>query len=119
MKPFNLERALAGDPVVTRGGQEVTQLHLFSAINCDYPLVGVVDNDILAFTKEGYYRIGDKKSAFGLLMAPVKKEIWVNIYEGGYTPFEVSSPFYSEADAVKAVSGNGCIKTVKIHEYED
>lgn len=29
LKPFDLEKALAGEPVVTRQGEEVTQLTLF------------------------------------------------------------------------------------------
>lgn len=41
MKPFNLERALAGDAVITRDGREVTQLVKFD-VESKYKLFGVV-----------------------------------------------------------------------------
>ena len=43
MKPFDLQKALAGDPVVTKHGEKVEQLHLFK-LDGDYqfPLVCVV-----------------------------------------------------------------------------
>lgn len=52
LKPFDLEKALAGDPIITRDGREVTQATLF---NCDslYPLRAVVGGDVRAFTKDG------------------------------------------------------------------
>lgn len=52
--PFNLEKALAGEPVVTRGGQEVTQLTAFET-NSIYKLAGVVGGELYRFTEEGVY----------------------------------------------------------------
>lgn len=52
--PFNLEKALAGEPVVTRGGQEVTQLTAFET-NSEYNLAGVVGGELYRFTEEGVY----------------------------------------------------------------
>jgi hypothetical protein len=42
-KPFNLEEALAGKPVVTRGGYKVSQLTKFNGIT-KFSLVGVVED---------------------------------------------------------------------------
>lgn len=52
LKPFDLEKALDGGQVVTRGGKEVTQITLFE---CDsrYPLCAVLDGYIYSFTKDG------------------------------------------------------------------
>jgi hypothetical protein len=63
MKPFNLEEALAGKPVVTRDGREVTQLHRFSG-GYKYTLVGIVDN----------VSIND------LFMASTKRTGYINIF---------------------------------------
>ena len=38
MKPFDLEKALNGAPVITRDGREVTQLHLFDVAEKISPL---------------------------------------------------------------------------------
>ena len=54
LKPFDLEKALAGEPVVTRQGEEVTQLTLFKT-NSIYTLAGVVDGELLRFTPSGEY----------------------------------------------------------------
>lgn len=50
--PFDLEKALAGDPVVTRDGREVTQVTLFEC-ESDYPLCAVIDGEVCALTKKG------------------------------------------------------------------
>ena len=53
MKPFDLEKALAGKPVVTMSGYAVTDLHFKENVT-EYPLVAVVDNsEWLTFTKDG------------------------------------------------------------------
>jgi len=44
MKPFDLEKALAGKPVVTRDGNKVTQLTLFKTRRKQF-LFGVVEFD--------------------------------------------------------------------------
>jgi hypothetical protein len=40
LEKFDLERALAGEPVITRLGKEVTQLVKFEADRQVYPLMG-------------------------------------------------------------------------------
>lgn len=84
MKPFNLEEALAGKPVVTRDGNKVTQLHLFD-IDSQYPLYGVVETSVWKFTKNGK-PVGYSGNKYELFMAPEKVTKWVNVYktENGY-----------------------------------
>lgn len=77
MKPFDLELALAGCPVVTRDGREVTQITLFK-IPCD-PVVGVVDGMLITWPKSGEYQTSEK-SVLDLFMAPKKRTVWVNVY---------------------------------------
>lgn len=53
MKPFNLERALAGDPVVTRDNRTVKDIHYFKDAINSRQLVGVVDGKLHAFETNG------------------------------------------------------------------
>lgn len=75
MKPFNLEAALAGAPVCTRDGREVTQLHKFDGVT--YGLVGVIQGQLYTWSVDG---VADTGSCRDLCMAPVKKTGWVARY---------------------------------------
>ena len=81
MKPFDLEKALKGAPVVTRDGREVTQLHLFS-LEVSYSLFGVIQDKecgprVECFTKNGEYRL-NRKTDTDLFMKTVKKVGYVH-----------------------------------------
>jgi len=82
MKEFNLERALAGEPVVTRTGKKVTELHLFKNEALIQPLYGIIegDDDVLQWTTFGIYS-PTKETSWDLFMAGEKKSVWVNVYE--------------------------------------
>ena len=61
MKPFNLERVLAGDPVVTRQGGPVTQLTVFDTDEMDC-IYGVVNRKVLSWCDSGQYFFGQENS---------------------------------------------------------
>lgn len=44
MKPFDLQKALAGAPVVTRDGNKVLQLHRFTDVTGPYQMLGEFSN---------------------------------------------------------------------------
>lgn len=82
MKPFDLEKALNGAPVITRDGREVTQLHLFDAEGEDCPLYGVIKDKacgpfIEYFTENGVWRRSGE-SGIDLFMKTVKKVGYVH-----------------------------------------
>ncbi len=78
MKPFNLERALAGDKVVTRDGREVTQLTKF---DCEGEcLAGVLDLSLSTWNKNGQFWGTSEESDDDLFMAPKTVKHWVNFY---------------------------------------
>jgi hypothetical protein len=54
MKPFNLERALSGDPLITRGGIFVYELKLFNKPS-DFKLAGVLHGYIETWKIDGRY----------------------------------------------------------------
>lgn len=112
MKPFDLEKALAGAKVITRDGREVTQLTKFDVCS-HYPLTGIISKQRETFKLNGQY--GDyKDSNFDLFMATEKRYIWVNVYyqESG-SLFALS--YQSQAEAMQnAKNSANYIKTIEI-----
>ena len=82
MTPFNLEKALAGSPVVTRNGLEVTELKLFKDCITRTPLVGCVLGYLHQYTIDGVYSLDGSQNPLDLFMASVKKKFYVNRYSG-------------------------------------
>lgn len=80
MEPFNLEEAKAGKPVITRAGH-IVRVVCWDRKDEFYPILALVGEreDPLYFTTEGrFYNL--EKSRLDLVMAPEKKEGWINIY---------------------------------------
>jgi hypothetical protein len=79
--PFNLERALAGDPIVTRDGRKVLQIAYFPIAAKDNQIVALIEhNEYLShYHRDGSYY--SEKSAEDLFMAQKTKTYWVNIYK--------------------------------------
>ena len=86
MKPFDLAKAKAGAPVITRNGHKAHILS-FDLCNRDYPMAAAfTDSDgnewVNTLTNEGKcFAFADKDSPSDLFMAPVKREGWVNLYQ--------------------------------------
>ena len=109
-KPFDLERALAGDEVVTREGLAVTEIHYFKHVNSVYEVYVAVGGLVYACTKEGLYTF-PVEDRFDLFMAPKTKkcEAWANVYNWG-----ISGVNYNTKSKAIDNAGKGCIKTIKI-----
>lgn len=85
MKPFNLEKALAGDPVICRNGKKVDELHYFKSADikddCQC-IVTVIDTVIRAARKTGLRNsFGKGEDDEDLFMAPTTKKYYVNVYK--------------------------------------
>lgn len=82
MKQFNLDLALAGEPVITRNKNEVTQLHKFDVLNLDaQELYAVIDDQqIESFYLNGQWR-EKGESGYDLFMAEKEISIYINIWE--------------------------------------
>lgn len=86
MKPFDLEKALAGEPVITRDGRPVKIAGYNSDVDEDVQVLGwlkglknIPDID----TYEGWYADGhyaESENELDLFMASTKKTGWVNLY---------------------------------------
>jgi len=103
MKPFDKEKALAGDPVITRDGSEVLNLTEFPAATGKYTLAGTLHGLIEMWTSTGkFYK--DSTGDGDLFMAPKKvthtKKIaldtagHISVYDGSTSDKQV----YSAAD---------------------
>jgi len=107
MDKFDLEKALAGDKVVTRDGREVTQFHVFNHTN-DPILYGYdVDNDhVEQWFVAGNYHKGTNECGGDLFMAPKKLSGFINIYASRYC----ESPIH----ATREVADNESNKTTRL-----
>lgn len=82
MRPFNLEEALAGKPVVTRDGRQARIAGYNKNALPTYSVVGWVGKGSLAWDKDG--KIHDQEeNSFDLFMSPQKKWGWINLYKKG------------------------------------
>lgn len=87
-KPFDLEAAKAGAPVMTRDGRPVRIL-AFDVEGAIYPVVAAVKTldgkreAIQMYTESGEYSYVVAKHDYDLVMAPVKHRAWVNVHKIG------------------------------------
>ena len=86
MKPFDLEKAKAGAPVITRNGCTARIICFDRADDDGYSLVALLQLDkgierVTTHTDQGRY-CKEPGNDYDLFMAPVKREGWVNIYPG-------------------------------------
>ena len=103
MKPFNLEEALAGKPVVTLIGQEVTQLTIFNAKKSNTNLVGVVDGNIESWTTKGKYL--DQETSLDLFMKTEKKTVWIVINNSDQSVYK---DYFSSKESAEAAWFDDC-----------
>ena len=96
MKPFNLQDAINGKPVITRAGDSLTfGAHIPKAKG--YKLFMIVpDGDVARYNENGRYICNDIESPMDLFMAPIKRTVWVNLY--GRQLESVCHPTEEDAD---------------------
>jgi hypothetical protein len=63
MKPFDLEKALAGDPVITGDGRKVEELYYFKKLKNIFPIAAVIDGNLYTYQTNGRSRHFDDKDA--------------------------------------------------------
>lgn len=112
-KKFDLERALAGDPVITREGHKVSKLVFFEVIK-GQSVFALINGVVRAFWRDGSW-CGDVDADFDLFMAPVKREVFINLYRASCGGFKI---VFKDEDLCPETDP-GFIKTIKIHEYEE
>lgn len=117
MKKFNLDAALKGEPVCTRGGLNVIDTHFLKSVD---RIVGVCDNTISYWNLDGSYYT-DYEHHFDLFMAEkpkVKKEGWVTLVkcnDGGVSSIGV---YNTQEYAIRDNRSENIVATIKI-EWEE
>jgi hypothetical protein len=78
MKPFDLEAAKRGEPIITRDGREAKLLAYEPDLG-NLPVVVMIAGSVTQMTKNGSW-VGDNSCSCDLFMAPKKRTVWVNFY---------------------------------------
>lgn len=122
-KPFDLEAAKAGAPVMTRDGRPARIL-AFDVENAGYPVVAAIKapngkyENVELFTEQGYFDEGTKENDCDLFMASVKHRAWVNVHKIG-SQYVLTSNFATEESAVQqGQNSDTYITTVPIEWVE-
>jgi hypothetical protein len=107
MKPFNLEAALKGAPVQTVEGYQV-KLAGVAEVNTPFCLLGFMVDAPRCFLTAHSWTVAGKSSDpdYELIMAPVKKTGWLNIYRNGDTELWASQ---EEADHRCGIGRTACL----------
>jgi hypothetical protein len=79
MKQFDITQVKAGDKVVTRDG--CYALIIYTNANGKYPVIGVINGDVMHFTAQGRSHNEELDSDYDLFIPSVKKQGWINIYK--------------------------------------
>ncbi len=82
MKPFDLEKALAGAPVVTRDGRPVKIAGYNEGAAPNFKILGWINGKSFSWNSEGrFYGVHDQNE--DLFMAPTERKEWVIRLIGG------------------------------------
>jgi hypothetical protein len=112
MIKFDLERALAGEEVITRDGDRVTQTYVFKYVVGDSLFV-VKNEGVYRYNLEGRY-YGDTDSPSDLFMVPKKLSGFVNVYGDDRQVYVYRTRF--EADAIAHLCSR--IACIDLSQYE-
>lgn len=101
LRPFNLEEALAGKPVVTRTGKPVILAGYNPNVNENAKLAGWIGDIVKAWREDGSYI--PTASDLDLFMAPLAREHWCifvqNKISKQYLWLEKTHPSQKEAES--------------------
>ena len=113
MKPFNLERALAGVPVVTGDGEVVQEIHHFRECTTRWSVVAVVDGIVRNYDVNGESAIFHPGHYLFMADKPPKK-YYVNVY-GDKCEIGLGAIYEDKEVATRHGQRNtGYIKTIEI-----
>lgn len=119
MKPFNLQEALEGKPIVTRDGRKVLDFHYFKDINSDenYCICAVIENEasIYTFAIDGRFMFIRGQNPQDLFMYEEPKTYYANVYRYSDDVVQISNGILSKEQMVKMGESNkNYLKTIEI-----
>ena len=122
MKPFDLELAKMGYPVCTRDGQKV-RIICFDRQGKEMPILFLLKDiyngveTVYTCTIDGFHHLNKAYSAIDLMMCPLKRKGYINIYANNRVCKQI---FETEEKAKIAANSTPYkdIRTIKI-EWEE
>ena len=117
MKPFNLEKALSGEPVVNGSGVKVTEIVYFNTVDqrLSPPIIAVLDGVSRGFTIDGIHYKAHPSESIDLFMADTEK--WVNVYYNKEKDLAFCSETYeSEIEARTGSLPTHYITTIQVRK---
>lgn len=112
---FNKDRALAGDPVITRDGREVKQLTWFEDAQ---RWAGTIDAELKTWKGDGSFLFDNAKYPLDLFMKPKTRTMTVLAVEGmGFlVPSQIGNAFKLQRITSSTVNPDGSV-TVEVEEH--
>lgn len=92
MKPFNLDDAIIGAPIVTRDGESARFIAYVPETMDNSQLIVLTKGKLRFYFANGSFLNDGIPSSFDLFMAPIKKTVWVNFYQ------EMRAGYYYETE---------------------
>jgi hypothetical protein len=84
MIKFDLEKALAGEKVITRDGREVTQITKFKGVTGERESIyATLNGVVMSYYETGEYTLDRNIAGENLFMAPKKLSGFINLYDNG------------------------------------
>ena len=117
MKPFNLEKALSGEPIVTRDGRKITDFYYFKNIKTKFPIIVQIENSTSVdhYTIKGTWAEDFNTTNPDLFMADTEK--WVNVYYNKEKDLAFCSETYeSEIEARTGSLPTHYITTIQVRK---
>jgi hypothetical protein len=106
MKKFDLERALAGDPVITRDGRPVKIAGYNENADHEFCLAGWIGQIVYGWCKDGAYD-SKREHDNDLFMAPTERKEWIVRYDKYKTGACLFGPFTAIESAQHFAETNG------------
>jgi len=96
----------------TTSGSEIRILCIDSGCE-EYPVVAVVDKDVIKFTAEGKYWFDGDTSDHDLIEVPKEREVWLEVYEYDGELRSLGYPTKEELDnSIRLSSGSNWYKLI-------
>lgn len=125
LKPFNLERALAGDHVITWDGKKVLQIrHFDKATDKDMKIAAISEQEgngnYFSLHQEDGKASEHESPEFDLFMAPKTKKLWIavnkNVTSREHDFYITSNAYLSISDLEKYSDKDAHIIEIEIEE---
>lgn len=108
-KPFDLQRALAGDKFARKlDMKEPTDWHYFKSCSFQYPIICSFEGELHSYATDGIYNCGLR--THDLVMLPKTKKLWLKVSkkmirgEGNFFLAGTSNAYEYKSDLLEAMS---------------